>query len=268
MFQSGSDPSLASAETNILLLPDVIFELIAHLDFHSLLTCQRVCRAWASVISRSREAQQALFLVSDDEPFHAFKAAEEHDIATKAPAAWQLPSERVTKRNEFRALFNPWIFIQDPDPIAPAASQEWIQEWSLQPKRRSIVWRFTDRVSSGRLDFSYTRADLVSVVDAGQASWNKMFITQPPVRRVVLSVQAGYIPEENFDIEKGDGVRIGDVMEKVRGTNGVKALRGRKGIEDFTILSLKFDEHFTGVRFMSFKQLVEDEFGNVDAIAL
>lgn len=259
--------TLAETDVHVLLPAEVIFEVLAHLDFHSLLTCQRVCRTWASVISRSREAQQRLFLTSDDEPFKAFKAAEEHDIATRAPAAWQRPAERVRQRPEFRALFNPWIFMQDCDPIASTDPvSDWMSYYS--PRRPSICWRFTDRVSSGRLDFCYIPANFVSMVDATQASWNQMFLTQPPVKRVLLSVQGGYLPEEKFDIEKEAGVKIGDVMEKVRSTKAVKIMRGRKGDRDFTTVDMKFDEHFTGARFMPLQQLVEDEFQNVNTITI
>ncbi|MCG4255606.1 F-box protein, partial [Acetobacter senegalensis] len=72
-----SDCPAPASKPDALLLPDILFELLPHLDFCSLLTCQRVCRTWASAISRSRDAQQRLFLVPDDRPFEAFKAAEE-----------------------------------------------------------------------------------------------------------------------------------------------------------------------------------------------
>ncbi|KAH6613946.1 hypothetical protein C7974DRAFT_380344 [Boeremia exigua] len=256
-LQSNADCSSAAANSHPLLLPDVLFELVIHLDLYSLLQCQRVCRTWASVISRSREAQRTLFLQPDHIPFDAFKAVEERDIASRDPIAWQKPSQRIPERPEFRALFNPWIYTHDCEPITLAAD-------NITWGRPATIWRFTDRVSAGRLGFCFTPSQLVSLADATQASWNGMFLTQPPVKRTLVSVQGGYLPKELFDVEKENGVRIGDIMSHVRGTQAVRVMRGRKGETDFTTLDLKFDEHFTGIRFLPLRHLVEDQFGNVD----
>ena len=252
-----SQPTAASASTQALLLPDVLFELILHLDFHALLCCQCVCRTWKSVIDRSHEARQTLFLDTDDRRFEDFKAAEEYDIAIASDPAFQHPQQRIPLRPEFRALFNPWVFTHGCEPIAT---------WGCSPAMRKIApaWRFTDRVSSGRLDFCLMPFELINVVDQMEASWNKMFLTQPPVKRVLVNVQGGYMSAEDFDIEKEEGVRIGDIMGKVRGTNAVKVMRGRKGDKDFTTLELKFDEHFAGKKFWPLQRLEMDRLGNVD----
>ena len=251
--------SLVPAKPNVLLLPKVVFELITHLDCLSLLSCQRVCRAWASAISRSPDAQQRLFMVADDRPFLALKAAEEHDIATKAPAAWKKPSERITRRPEFRQLFNPWFYKQGRNPF------EMYRRFDCRHLGRP-TWRFTDRVCSGRLDFVYHDPHkLVALVNGSQASCFRMLLTQPPIKRVIVSVGNGYGPSETFDIERAEGVRIGDVMAKLKGSHAVNFLGAMDQGERTRIVSLKIDEHFEGVRFMPLQQLVKDKHGNIDA---
>jgi hypothetical protein len=253
-----SDPPVP-AKPNVLLLPEVVFELITHLDCLSLLRCQRVCRTWASAISRSRDAQQRMFKVADDRPFQDFKAAEEHDIATEAPAAWKKPSDRIPRRPEFRQLFNPWVFKQGRNPF------EMYRRFECRHLGRP-AWRFTNRVCSGRLDFVYLDPHkLVALVNVSQASWLKMFLTQPPIKRVIVSVGNGYGPSETFDIEKPEGVRIGDVMAKLKRSHAVNFLGAMDQGERSRIVSLKIDEHFEGVRFMPLQQLVKDKSGNVDA---
>lgn len=91
-----------------------------------------------------------------------------------------------------------------------------------------------------------------------------MFLTQPPVKRVLITVQGGYMPQEQVDLEKEEGVRIGDVLSFVRAAKAVAVMSKRKGKKDFTTIELRFDEHFTGVRFMPMQQLVEDGYGNVN----
>ncbi|KAF2627129.1 hypothetical protein BU25DRAFT_458935 [Macroventuria anomochaeta] len=254
--------SSGAAETHALLLPDVIFEFVLYLDFHTLLRCQRVCHTWKSVIDRSREARQTLFLEASNSTFAAFKAAEEHGITARLPPAFQPAQQRIPLRPEFRALFNPWIYMHGCEPIC--SSFDGLEDpWR---RRQPPIWRFTDRVSSGRLDFCFTPAELVSVVDQTGASWDRMFLTQPPVRRVLITVQGGYMPAEYFDLEKDRGVKIGDVVSWLRDTKAVKVMRERKGDTNFTTVDLKFDEHFTGVRFMPLPQLVTGQFGDADAV--
>ncbi|KAF3039600.1 hypothetical protein E8E12_009441 [Didymella heteroderae] len=256
----------AAEDIHALLLPDIFYSIVAHLDFHSLLCGQRVCQTWKSVIARSYEARQTLFLASDNLPFEAFKAAEESDIASRNPRAWQRPSQRIRSRPEFRAMFNPWIFMHGCEAISSAADSDFAQ-YNLGYRRAPPMWRFTDRVSSGRLEFCFTPADLIRFASNAVSSCNAMFLTQPPVKRVLIVVQGGYMPEEKVDLEKDEGVRIGDVLSFVRGTKAVAVMSKRRGKKDFTTIDLKFDEHFTGVRFMQMQQLVKDGYGNVNVRA-
>jgi hypothetical protein len=258
-----------SAQIQALLLPDVFFDVVSHLDLYSLVRCQGVCRTWKMVIERSHQARRVLFLEVDPGPFEAFKAAEEHDVAVQDEVAFTPPQKRIPMRPEFRALFNPWIFRHDSEPILQyeVGSQErqgYFGHWCSRGPRP--LWRFTDRVSSGQLLFCFTTDELVSLVDQVEASWNKMFLTQPPVKRVLITVQAGYMREEKFNVEKEEGVRIGHVVSCVRTMKAVEVTRKRNDIKDFTTLDVRFDEHFTGVRFMPLQRLVDDEFGNVHAV--
>lgn len=154
-----NDPARPTkADNHALLLPDLVFSIVEHLDFHSLLRCQRVCKTWRSVILGSREARQTLFLESDTAPFDAFKAAEEHDIAARNPLAWKLPAYRIRLRPEFRAMFNPWIFTHGCTPIYPFPENGMVFYWYHKP----ALWSFTDRVSGGRLEYSFRPAELAS----------------------------------------------------------------------------------------------------------
>jgi hypothetical protein len=261
-----TDSSMAAeVDTQALFLPDILFSIFPHLDFTSLLRCQRVCKTWKSVISRSRPARRILFLEADSAPFALFQAAEEHDLASHAAAAWQRPSQRIPARPEFRAMFNPWIYTHGCAPISMNTGDQDGFASFLRRASCNPVWRFTDRVSAGRLDFCFTPAELVRFVRARGASWEAMFLTQPPVRRVLVAVQGGYMADEKFDVERDGGVRIGDVVSVIRGAKGVVAMKKRRGGKDYTTVKLAFDEHFTGVRFMKLMQLVQDEYGNVDA---
>jgi hypothetical protein len=89
-------------------------------------------------------------------------------------------------------------------------------------------------------------------------------LTQPPVKRVLIAVQGGYMPQEKVDLEKDEGVRIGDVLSFVRATKAVTVMSKRKGKKDFTTIELKFDEHYTGVKSIPMWQLVRDAYGNVN----
>lgn len=256
---------MPAAATHALLLPDILFSVVSHLDFHSLLRGQRVCQTWKFVISRSRKARQILFLETDDSPFEAFKAAEEHDIAARKFPGWQRPQNRIRSRPEFRAMFNPWVFTHGCEAINSVEENEF-GAYNLTAYRRGPpTWRFTDRVSSGRLDFCLTPAQLTRFVNDPAASCNEMFLTQPPVKRVLIAFQGGYMQKETADLEEEGGVRIGHVLSCIRRSKAVAVMCKRKGNEDFTTVELKFDEHFTGVRFMQLQQLVEDGYGNVNA---
>lgn len=101
------------------------------------------------------------------------------------------------------------------------------------------------------------------MVDDAEASWNTMFLTQPPVKRLKVSVQGGYMPDEEFDVEKEGGVRIGDAVAAIRGSKAVERMRGRMGEREFTTVDMRFDEHFTGVRFVQLQQCARDKFDNV-----
>jgi len=72
------------------------------------------------------------------------------------------------------------------------------------------------------------------------------------------------MPEEKVDLEKDEGVRIGDVLSFIRTTKAVTVMGKRKGQKDFTTIEMKFDEHYTGVKLMPMQQLVEDGYGNVN----
>lgn len=102
------------------------------------------------------------------------------------------------------------------------------------------------------------------LVSSVGSTCTSMFLTQPPVKRVLITVQGGYLPEEKVDLEKNEGVRIGDILSFVRATMAVAVMRKRKGSKDFTTLELKFDEHFTGTWFIPMQQLVKDAYGNVN----
>ena len=248
-------------ELHALLVPDVVFEIVLHLDFHTILRCQRVCRIWKYVISRSREARQILFLEPSGKPFATFKKTEENDISAASAMAFKPPQQRILLRRELRALFNPWTFMHGSDPISQNLGDAFSRlYWDRKP---SPLWRFTDRISSGRLDFCFIPSELVKFVDQADASLNKMFLTQPPVKRVLITVQGGYMPNEEFDVEKDVGVKIGDILSRIRDTRAVKVMRGKNGDTDFTTIDLRFDEHFTGVKFMPLQQCARDQFGNV-----
>ncbi|KAJ4344148.1 hypothetical protein N0V95_006310 [Ascochyta clinopodiicola] len=259
----------APTETHALLLPDILFDIIIHLDFYTLLQCQRVCRTWRSVIQKSHQARQTLFLEVDREPFNAFIDAEEHDIACCEDTAFTSPQIRAPKRPEFRSLFNPWIYMHNFDPINPgrqipgkhSAAAPPLTSWA--PKRRPVLWRFTDRVSSGRLEFCLTQPQIMTLVNDVEASWNHMFLTQPPVKRVLMTVQGGCMLGSTFDVEKGEGVRIGELVACLRKAKPVRAATRSMGDENLTTIDLRFDEHFTGVKFTVLRQLVMDRFGNV-----
>ncbi|KAF1350527.1 hypothetical protein EJ07DRAFT_159461 [Lizonia empirigonia] len=242
-----------SAETNTLLLTHIIFELVQHLDFRTLLRCQRVCRKWRSVIHRSAKARETLFLKSSDELFNAFKAAEEQCIAQRMPEAWDPPQERILERPEFRALFNPWVFTHDwyhPDAPGPSSGLRG-------------DFRFTDRISSGHVYFRFKPAYLCLLINRDGASWNTMFLTQPPIRRVLATVSGSCISRKTFDVEVEEGIKIGDIMACLRGTEAGKFDERKGGLIPLTAgLCLKFDEHFTGVSFMPLQYLDTDESGN------
>jgi hypothetical protein len=254
----------AAVATHALLLPDILFSIVPHLDFHSLLRGKRVCQTWKSVISRSHEARQTLFLDSDSSPFEALKAAEEHGITTRKPPGWERPSNRIRSRPEFCAMFNPWIFTHGCEAIS-SVNETGFAAYDLTGYRLAPpTWRFTDRVSSGRLDFCLTPAEVMRFAGDIASSYESMFLTQPPVKRVLIAVQGGYMPQEKVDLEKDEGVRIGDVLSFVRATKAVTVMSKRKGKKDFTTIELKFDEHYTGVKSIPMWQLVRDAYGNVN----
>jgi hypothetical protein len=247
------------ADNHALLLPDLVFSIVEHLDFHSLLRCQRVCKTWRSVILGSREARQTLFLESDTAPFDAFKAAEQHDIVARNPPAWKLPAHRILLRPEFRAMFNPWVFTHGCEPIYPFPEDGMVSYWDREP----AWWGFTDRVSSGRLEYSFIPAELARFASSPDSSSNSMFLTQPPVKKVIVAIQGGYMTEEEVELENDEGVRIGDVLSFIRKTKAVDVMSKRTGEVDFTTIDVEFNERPTSGGFMQMQQLEEDGFGGV-----
>lgn len=143
-----------------------------------------------------------LFPEADDSPFTAFQAAEEHDVASYIPRAWSRPSERIPQRPELRAPLNPWVYAHGSKPIGAASDHEFSHNGLLQFRRQLPLWRFTDRVSSRRLDFCSTPAELARFAKDTGSSCSSMFLTQPPVKRVLVAVQGGHMPEERLDMER------------------------------------------------------------------
>lgn len=255
-----NDPSLPTeADNHALLLPDLVFSIVEHLDFHSLLRCQSVCKTWRSVILGSREARQTLFLETDSTPFDAFKAAEEHDIAARNPPAWKLPAHRILLRPEFHAMFNPWIFTHGCEPIYPFPEDGMVSYWDREP----APWSFTDRVSCGRLEYSFIPAELARFASSPDSNLNSMFLTQPPAKRVLVAVEGGYMTEERVELRKDEGVRIGDVLSFIRTTKAVDVMSKRTGEIDFTTIDIEFIEWPTSGSFMQMQQLEADGFGGV-----
>lgn len=255
-----NDPARPTkADNHALLLPDLVFSIVEHLDFHSLLRCQRVCKTWRSVILGSREARQTLFLESDTAPFDAFKAAEEHDIAARNPLAWKLPAYRIRLRPEFRAMFNPWIFTHGCTPIYPFPENGMVLYWYHKP----ALWSFTDRVSGGRLEYSFRPAELARLASSPDSILNSMFLTQPPAKRVIVTVEGGRMTEERVELQKDEGVRIGDVLSFIRKTKAVDVMSKKTGGIDFTTIEIDFIECPTSGSFMQMQQLESDGFGGV-----
>ena len=161
-------------------------------------------------------------------------------------------------------MFNPWIFTHGCEAISSVEENEFNAFNLTRNRPFPPTWRFTDRNSSGRLDFCLTPAELMRLVSSVASTCASMFLTQPPVKRVLITVQGGYLPEEKVDLEKNEGVRIGDILSFVRATIAVAVMSKRKGNKDFTTLEVKFDEHFRGIRFMPMQQLVKDGYGNIN----
>jgi hypothetical protein len=240
-----------------LLLPDILHELFPRLPCATLLACERVCRTWQRVISRSPLAQQRLFRVADATALDALFAIEAHDVAEQKPAAFVSPQLRLVRRPEFRGLFNPWVLRGAPFSVS------W-EAWLRSNDRAVKMWRITDRVSCGAVGFVMARKEFLGVLDEQVACWRSMFVVQPPVKRVVGWLRFRGGREEAFEVNVEEGVRMSHVLKKVEQTGVVKGLRGRrmKG-EDLVQMQWQFDEHFNGVKFFKPVWLERDAQGVV-----
>lgn len=96
-----------------------------------------------------------------------------------------------------------------------------------------------------------------------------MFLTQPPVRRVLATISGSRKSRKTFDLEVEEGIKIGDIMACLRDTDAGNFDQRSSGlIPDTVELRLVFDEHFTGVNFMPLQYLETDESGNEVTVQL
>jgi hypothetical protein len=253
---------MTAPHPHALLLPDILHEIFPRLPCATLLRCERVCRTWQQVISRSSLAQQRLFRVADPTALDPLLAIEAHDVAEQNAAAYVHPQRRLNARPEFRALFNPWVLRGMP------FAAEW-GAWGRPVAWRIAAWRITDRVSCGAVGFVMARREFLGVLDEQVECWRGMFVVQPPVKRVLGWVGLKDGNEEAFEVEVEEGVRVGDVLRKAGQTGVAKGLRGRRTRtrarkEDEAVrMRWQFDEHFTGVKFFKLERLERDAEGVV-----
>ena len=92
---------------------------------------------------------------------------------------------------------------------------------------------------------------------------NSMFLTQPPAKRVIVTVEGGRMTEERVELQKDEGVRIGDVLSFIRKTKAVDVMSKKTGGIDFTTIEIDFIECPTSGSFMQMQQLESDGFGGV-----
>jgi hypothetical protein len=252
-----SHPQQQQLHRHALLLPDILHEIFPRLPCATLLACERVCRTWQRVISRSPLAQQRLFRVADPSALDALFAIEAHDVAEQKPAAFLSPQLRLIRRPEFRALFNPWVLRGAPFSVS------W-EAWLRSSDGAVKIWRITDRVSCGVVGFVMARKEFLGVLDEQVACWRTMFVVQPPVKRVVGWVRFRGGRKEAFEVNVEEGVRMSHVLKKVEQTGVVKGLRGMKMRGEHLVqMQWQFDEHFNGVKFFKPVWLERDAQGAV-----
>lgn len=252
-----SHPQQQQLHRHAFLLPDILHEIFPRLPCATLLACERVCRTWQRVISRSPLAQQRLFRVADPSALDALFAIEAHDVVEQKAAAFESPQLRLIRRPEFRALFNPWVLRGAPFSVSWEA---WLQSSDGAAK----IWRITDRVSCGVVRFVMARKEFLGVLDEQVACWRSMFVVQPPVKRVVGWVRFRGGRKEAFEVNVEEGVRMSHMVKKVEQTGVVKGLRGMKMRGEHLVqMQWQFDEHFNGVMFFKPVWLERDAQGAV-----
>lgn len=108
---------------------------------------------------------------------------------------------------------------------------------------------------------------LLEGLDDSVESWKDMFIAQPPVTRVVGWIDMRGRREARVEVEKEGGVRVKDVLEKMREAASEQKLKMRKmSKKEGVSMHWRFDEHFNGTRFVEFVQLERNGEGVVQAV--
>lgn len=69
--------------------------------------------------------------------------------------------------------------------------------------------------------------------------------------------------EERVELQKDEGVRIGDVLSFIRKTKAVDVMSKKTGEINFTTIEIDFIECPTSGSFMQMQQLESDGFGGV-----
>ncbi|KAI1642585.1 uncharacterized protein F4817DRAFT_320608 [Daldinia loculata] len=181
-------PALAPASERVFAVPELLENILSKVNkTYLLVDMQRVSKHWKAVIEGSPKFQKALFF--------------------RASSTSMTPYRRYIKNLKLASVARPFFSValfQRYDSEDKQSSHIWMKD---------IVWHFDSDVKPKWL--------------VKDASWRKMFVSQPPIKRLHWEIQRDdqenhglSLPGTIAELEFPEGLRMGDYYDLILGTRG------------------------------------------------
>lgn len=186
--------------SEVVLLPtELLVDIFRHLPATQLLVMQRVCRRFRNVITETTSIQERLFLAPAeglcwnymksmyDRQSNVPFSEEGCGVGTGMPSSVLIRSSRRGFAVPPVSVLNPILFtLRGGQNVSTRNGPAW------------IGWRATMNRSEP------------PTPDCSEASWRRMFVTQPPMEIAEVSYRVGLT---DYEVEGKDGVKAGDVVD-------------------------------------------------------
>ncbi|GME35443.1 hypothetical protein GTA08_BOTSDO07490 [Neofusicoccum parvum] len=201
-------PQASSTASSVFRTTELLELILLYLPCASILTASRVCRHWHAVVASSLSLQRALFLTPVPErgallelgPLGALPV--NHCNFSDLPRTLQ-PVVNDTCARKFRLGH-----FDEPDAdydggYMPMVTMSWLEHSQERQKQ--------EEKPGGEEDVAKVHGG------AGQPSWRRMLLAQPPPRRVeVMIYESDMFQLVKFWVECEDGVTFGMMYDKFR----------------------------------------------------
>ncbi|KAF2091451.1 hypothetical protein K490DRAFT_60891 [Saccharata proteae CBS 121410] len=187
------DLSMSTPADLVLGTVELLEQILLCLPTRSVLSSQGVNRQWRSIIDSSSLLQRHLFFLSTTKETPEPLEAPGLNVGRDRPELLELPKPVLNELLAHHFRLGP---LNNPDPDNDGGYLPMV---------------------------SYRRDDVaVSQDQEAEPSWQRMFVTQPPARRVEVQVNGKGVPEGYAVwIENEEGVRMGEISAKLENTRKI-----------------------------------------------